>query len=292
MKMVKRKWISLNPNTNNGYLQHHGIEGQKWGVRRFENEDGTLTPEGKERYYGRYDYSTTNKRSFSDVMLRKNEETGKTSLSPTAKALLIGAGITTASLAAAIGTGVIIHKAGGVKEVNRMIRTAFTAAKNSPTNDILDSEGKKVVTVGLKTMLNESRKALSRLAFNVNADGSKRPKIVGPENKAKHAHSLMQALVNTTVFNREYSKRVTIAAIDHLLDTPKRINEFVEGNESVKMVDKLIENNALKTITGLLGIGSAAIVGSAAYELKAYADKQDPTGEKGRYIAPNPNKKK
>lgn len=32
------------------YLQHHGILGQKWGIRRYQNEDGTLTPEGRERY--------------------------------------------------------------------------------------------------------------------------------------------------------------------------------------------------------------------------------------------------
>lgn len=31
-------------------LYHHGIKGQKWGVRRFENYDGTLTPDGKARY--------------------------------------------------------------------------------------------------------------------------------------------------------------------------------------------------------------------------------------------------
>ena len=30
-------------------LYHHGIKGQKWGVRRFQNRDGTWTPEGKER---------------------------------------------------------------------------------------------------------------------------------------------------------------------------------------------------------------------------------------------------
>lgn len=31
-------------------LCHWGIPGQKWGNRRFQNEDGSLTPEGKERY--------------------------------------------------------------------------------------------------------------------------------------------------------------------------------------------------------------------------------------------------
>ena len=32
------------------HLAHHGIEGQKWGVRRFQNEDGSLTAAGRERY--------------------------------------------------------------------------------------------------------------------------------------------------------------------------------------------------------------------------------------------------
>ncbi|MBP5596178.1 MAG: hypothetical protein J6Y02_12405 [Pseudobutyrivibrio sp.] len=32
------------------YLEHHGILGMKWGVRRFQNPDGSLTPEGRARY--------------------------------------------------------------------------------------------------------------------------------------------------------------------------------------------------------------------------------------------------
>lgn len=32
------------------YIEHHGIKGQKWGVRRYQNPDGSLTEEGKQRY--------------------------------------------------------------------------------------------------------------------------------------------------------------------------------------------------------------------------------------------------
>lgn len=34
----------------NDELYHHGIRGQKWGIRRYQNPDGTLTAEGKARY--------------------------------------------------------------------------------------------------------------------------------------------------------------------------------------------------------------------------------------------------
>ena len=32
------------------YLSHHGVLGQKWGIRRYQNEDGTLTESGKKHY--------------------------------------------------------------------------------------------------------------------------------------------------------------------------------------------------------------------------------------------------
>lgn len=32
------------------YLEHYGIRGMKWGIRNFQYADGSLTPEGRERY--------------------------------------------------------------------------------------------------------------------------------------------------------------------------------------------------------------------------------------------------
>ena len=47
-KRSMRQSDILDENENN--LEHHGILGQKWGVRRFQNKDGSLTEEGKKRY--------------------------------------------------------------------------------------------------------------------------------------------------------------------------------------------------------------------------------------------------
>ena len=64
----------------NNELQHWGIKGMKWGVRRYENKDGTLTPAGKKRYSQDYAESRQIKRKkvrqMSNSELKKlNERT-------------------------------------------------------------------------------------------------------------------------------------------------------------------------------------------------------------------------
>lgn len=40
------------PFSRHNSLAHYGRKGQKWGVRRFQNPDGSLAPEGRLRYLG------------------------------------------------------------------------------------------------------------------------------------------------------------------------------------------------------------------------------------------------
>lgn len=54
-------------------LQHHGIKGQKWGVRRYQNADGSLTSDGKKRYGG----SDGSKSKTSEADAQKKERTKK-----------------------------------------------------------------------------------------------------------------------------------------------------------------------------------------------------------------------
>ena len=58
-------------------LMHAGIKGQKWGVRRFQYEDGTLTPEGRRRYSERTGVRRSSEsstaRNLNDEQARQNQ---------------------------------------------------------------------------------------------------------------------------------------------------------------------------------------------------------------------------
>lgn len=76
-------------------LYHYGIKGQKWGVRRYQNPDGSLTDEGRERYSNDSNYR---RKQIRNVVL------------------------TTVGLAAAVGVGAYIYKQYADKNLGAIIR--------------------------------------------------------------------------------------------------------------------------------------------------------------------------
>jgi len=53
-------------------LAHHGILGQKWGVRRYQNEDGSLTEAGKKRYLN--SNGTLKPQAYTDSFIRSKND--------------------------------------------------------------------------------------------------------------------------------------------------------------------------------------------------------------------------
>ena len=67
--------LSLVHADNEGaYLAHHGVKGQRWGVRRFQNPDGSLAEKGKRRMktlQGKSDKLDTKKAAEYDDFITK-----------------------------------------------------------------------------------------------------------------------------------------------------------------------------------------------------------------------------
>lgn len=51
------------------YLMHHGILGQKWGVRRYQNADGSLTAAGRKHYGYNLDVNDTSRKNVAKIRL-------------------------------------------------------------------------------------------------------------------------------------------------------------------------------------------------------------------------------
>ena len=116
------------------FLAHYGVQGQKWGVRRYQYQDGSLTPEGLKRY-SRGDVHRI-KREFKEEAYKANREqgmgiiksymnAGKEAAQKTIDvvgkqrynqvkaqdtAIGIGATLVTAYLAASVGNNIEMHK--------------------------------------------------------------------------------------------------------------------------------------------------------------------------------------
>jgi len=105
---------------NSTYLEHHGIKGQRWGVRRFQNNDGSYTAAGKRRY---------------------DQDGDKKPKMSTAKKVAIGVGVA----ATAAATIYVANKANKVLVNSLSERTSKLGKSMVEKSHVLDMDAEKVM---------------------------------------------------------------------------------------------------------------------------------------------------
>ena len=123
-------------------LSHHGIKGQKWGVRRFQNKDGTLTAEGYQHWGLNPDGS-----KFKGKRNRKQYSDATVSASKKGTAIGTAAGVAIGALAGPMGAstlGMVGSMAG--MAVGTAVGAINTRRMQKKIKNLLDENGKVYVS--------------------------------------------------------------------------------------------------------------------------------------------------
>ena len=137
-------------------LYHHGIKGMKWGVRRFQKKDGSLTSAGRKRYGDGPDHD-----SDSESRSGKPRSTRKKSVSEMTDEELIAA-INRKRLEQTYESLSPRKKSFGERFVEDVVIPSTTNTAKNLMSDYLTKQGKKFLGLD-KDEVGELRKTLDKL---------------------------------------------------------------------------------------------------------------------------------
>ena len=139
-------------------LYHHGVKGQKWGVRRYQNKDGSLTDAGKNRKYNKINMKNADTQNLDKWGTDKDHNilyiSGKS-----------GSGKSTAALAIADSNTSVIHLDSYFELKNK---SEANKNKNEKFNNFLKKNGFDINSLNdgklFKNDINEYFKKVDKFA--------------------------------------------------------------------------------------------------------------------------------
>ena len=267
-------------------LMHHGTKGQKWGIRKYQNADGSLTSEGR-RHYG----IGERLRRVKDYMTTTDEK-GKLHLSKEGKRIAIGAGAGAAAIGAGVGAAVLA-KNGAFKGLGKSISGARSQVKSMSNQDLANYMNRNV-NMSLKAITGRNTmQSVKDASGNITQLGGNISKgVVSGASKSARMSTAVRGAAKNVVATKEYGARKVNEFLKNSSKLSTKAMDAVASEESHKIVDETLKNGLKNYTSKMLMVGAVASVGLTAYNAKQKVNEEDPTGEKGRYMYPNPNKKK
>lgn len=152
----------------NSELYHHGVLGQKWGVRRFQNKDGSLTAAGRRRN-SKPNHDTEQEQRERNINLAKKVAAG-TIMAATVAAGTVYAAKHPEKIAS------VIHKVRGIKVkdiskqavekgkayVKTAVKEASAGIKEGVKEGIKEAPKKAAKAVITGVVLNQAKRALDK----------------------------------------------------------------------------------------------------------------------------------
>lgn len=205
-------------------LQHHGVKGQRWGVRRYQNADGTLTPAGKRRYDdANTDDTTDTKRGLTDKQ--------KT-------VIKVGA--------AFVGTALIAYggyKISNSRNFDRVIKVGENFYRQGHTNESVDGLNELVYATFKKRDAKKYAAILDEsVSYKIKSD--KRVKIAG----VKTAEKIYDEIVKTNEEFRSHYGHMSYKdfngslgfANKHIIEQNKLYNKTLKDTYMSPFFDELV----------------------------------------------------
>lgn len=205
---------------DNQYLVHYGVPGQQWRIRRYQNKDGSLTPEGKIHYgvgeggnsklNDKYEKEMNKLRKFlkrSDVQFQRDA----------AAKYNKRAGVSTAIGSAA--TGYAVARVLGVKQSNKAIADQIRALRKSAEKDVqsnLDWYNKKIQN--LQEDIKSDVKAVNSWQTKANPEYEKQMKALLERDRTE-VKNVERMAAKTTQQIKDQAKAQEIALSTGLKDS-------------------------------------------------------------------------